>query len=136
MIFCNWTVSELNDTYVSNTWCFWDIFSTNFYHFYRYRRQCRGSQEMSCSAVFIPCYACNATTVFYFTFLLTSMISSNCRSWDIGFLTAEISSHKYSPYIRISMLKIVHIRNISRPLSAIFQRVHASKKQESVLQQI
>ena len=55
---------------------------------------------MSCSAAFIPCYACNAITVFYYIiFLLTSMIPSNCRSWGIRFLTDEISSLKYSPYI-------------------------------------
>ena len=42
----------------------------------------------------------------------------------IGFLTAEISSHKYSPYISSSMPKIVHISNINWPHYTIFHSVH------------
>ena len=109
---------------------FWDICSTNSQHFFRYRRQCRGSKEMSYSTVFIPCYACNATTVFYyFIYLLTSVIPFNCRSRDIEFLTADIYFHKYNLYIRNSMLKIVHISLINRSHSTIFHSVHARKIQ-------
>ena len=64
---------------------------------------------------------------FLFISLLISMIRFNYRSWDIGFLTDQISSHKYSPQIRSSMLKIVHIINVNRSYSNIFHLVNVRK---------
>ena len=65
---------------------------------------------MPCSAIFIPRYVCNAPAFFhYFMFLLIRKIPSNCCCRDIGFFTAKILFHKYSQYIRNSMLKSVHI---------------------------
>ena len=88
--------------------------------------------------VLVCCFYClshlYAIMVFYhFIFLLTSMIPSNCHSWNTGFLKAEIFFHKYSPYIRNSMLKIVYISNINQLHFMIFHLVNVRKIQHHFL---
>ena len=83
---------------------------------------------MFCSAVFVLCYVCNPSTIFVcFIFLLTNLIAFNSCFLDIRLLTSEISSDKYSPHVRNSMLETIHIRNINRKHYAIFHSVETGK---------
>ena len=112
---------------------FWDICFTNFHHFLDIKDNIGVAWKcidllfsLLVTPVMLPLFL-----LFYY--LITSIILSNCCPWNIGFLTAEISCHKYSPYIRMSMLKIVYISNINRPHSMIFHSVHAKKIQHHFL---